>query len=85
MDAIIEHLKVCGEQLDADIATALHLPLHEVRSAVEELSANGKVMSCFVTRYNHGKKLEGWSCRLSGFIPSAAPGRKSGSQKPGGS
>jgi len=81
LEAIVQHLKDCGEQLDLEIAEALQLPLEDVRSAVQELSAKGAVMTCFVTRYRDGQKIEGWSCRPAGFIPSAAPGRKPGPPK----
>lgn len=77
--AIIQHLKLHGEQLDADIAEALQLPLEQVRADMRELSAKGAVMMCFVTRYRDKKKIEGWACRVAGFIPPAAPGRKPGS------
>jgi len=76
VEAIIQHLKICGEQLDTEIAEALDLSVDQVRAAVKELAAKGVVMSCFVTRYPQGKKVEGWSCRMAGFIPPAAPGRK---------
>ena len=81
MQAIIEHLKLHGEQLDADIAQALHLPLEQVRADMQELSAKGAVMTCFVTRYRDGKQIQGWACRVAGFIPTAAPGRKPGPAK----
>jgi len=81
VEAIIQHLKICGEQLDTEIAAALNLSLDQVRTAVKSLSDKGTVMSCFVTRYHGGEKVEGWICRTSGFIPQAAPGRKSGAPK----
>jgi hypothetical protein len=74
--AIIEHLKLNGEQLDADIAEALQLPLEQVRVDIQELSAKGAVMTCFVTRYRDGKEIQGWACRVAGFIPPSAPGRR---------
>ena len=37
-------------------------------------------MVCHSTKFDKGKKIEGISCRLAGFIPPAAPGRKSKSQ-----
>lgn len=76
LESILEYIKLHGEQLDADVAAALGLPLEQVRAAVNELSAKGVVMTCFVTRYQQGRKVEGWSCRLAGFIPPAAPGRR---------
>jgi hypothetical protein len=37
-------------------------------------------MACHSIRYEKGKKIEGIKCRLAGYIPPAAPGRKSKSQ-----
>lgn len=81
LEAILQYLKVNGEQLDADIARELRLPLEEVRSDIRELSAKGAVMVCFVTRHIEGRIVEGWTCRVSGFIPPAAPGRKTNPAK----
>ena len=76
MEKILQHLKLHGEQLDADIANALNLPLERVRNELRHLSARGDVMTCFVTRFLAGSKVEGWSCRVAGFTPPASPGRK---------
>jgi hypothetical protein len=80
LEKILEFLKLNGEQLDDDIANALRLPLEQVRSELQELSAKGAVMTCFVTRFRGGKKIEGWSGRVAGFTPQAAPGRKPGTR-----
>ena len=76
METILQYLKVHGEQLDADIAAALRLPLERVRTELQDLSAKGDVMTCFVTRFRGGRKIEGWSSRAAGFIPPVSPGRK---------
>ncbi len=76
MEKILQYLKLNGEQLDADIAKALGLPLERVRTELQDLSARGDVMMCFVTRFRGQKKTEGWSCRVAGFTPPLAPGRK---------
>ena len=34
-------------------------------------------MTCHLTRYDNEKILENISCRISGYLPPAAPGRKS--------
>lgn len=82
MDTILEHLKIHGEQLDADVAETLGLPLDRVRADMNDLLAQGRVMACYVTRFRKGVKVEGLSCRLAGVIPPAAPGRRAGSPKP---
>ena len=43
---------------------------------LHDLSAKGEVMTCFVTRFREGRKIEGWSCRVAGFTPPLSPGRK---------
>lgn len=74
---ILQYLKSDGERMDTEIANAVGISLAAVRQHVSELTARGEVMSCTTTRFVKGKKIEGISCRLSGFIPKAAPGRKS--------
>ena len=76
MQEILNHLKSRGEQLDSEIATAIGIPLESVRRHVLALSARGEVMTCQSIRFNDGKKIEGLLCRISGYIPPAAPGRK---------
>jgi DNA-binding IclR family transcriptional regulator len=76
MKAILQYLKNHGEQLDTEIAGATGISLATVRLHVSELAAQGEVMACHSIRYEKGKKIEGISCRLAGYIPPAAPGRK---------
>jgi DNA-binding IclR family transcriptional regulator len=77
MKNILQYLKTHGEQLDTEIAAALKLPLATVRARLAELAANREVMVCHSIRYEQGERIEGMRCRLAGFIPPAAPGRKS--------
>jgi predicted ArsR family transcriptional regulator len=77
MDQILEYLKEHGERLDAEIAEAAGLSLSKTRLHLAELAAKGKVMAYYSTRFEDGQKTEGIRCRLSGFTPPAAPGRKS--------
>lgn len=76
MKEILKYLKNHGEQFDAEIAVATGISLTNVRLRLSELAANGEVMTCHSTRFIKGKKVEGISCRLVGYIPPAAPGRK---------
>jgi DNA-binding IclR family transcriptional regulator len=80
MNEILQYLKTHGERLDTEIAEATGLTLAKVRTILAELAAKGEIMACHSTKFDKGKKIEGISCRLSGFIPPAAPGRKSKSQ-----
>lgn len=81
MKEILQFLKTHGEQLDTEIAAGVGISLANARAQLAELAAKGEIMSCHSTRFDSkGKKIEGLKCRLAGFIPPAAPGRKSKSQ-----
>lgn len=75
---IIAYLKKHGESLDADIAKEIGLPLPKIRSLLDELTSKGDIMSYQSIKFVNGKPIVGVRCRVSGFIPKAAPGRKSG-------
>jgi len=80
MQAILEYLKNSGERLDTEIAAATGLSLANVRHHVTGLHARGAVIMCHSIRYKDGKEVNGMLCRISGYIPPAAPGRKSKAQ-----
>jgi hypothetical protein len=77
---ILQHLKKHGQQLDSEIAAATGIPLPKVRSSLSDLSARGEISKCNVTRFNDGTAVEGILCRVAGFIPPSAPGRKPGAK-----
>ncbi len=79
--SILKYLRANGEQLDADISQALHIPMTQLKTLVAQLSASGDVICCKVTRFIDGKKIEGTSCRLSCDLPAPARGRKPGAKK----
>lgn len=80
MQAILDYLANSGEQLDSEIAAATGLSVATVRSRVIDLHAKGAIMVCRSIRYKDGKEVEAVLCRISGYIPPAAPGRKSKAQ-----
>jgi DNA-binding IclR family transcriptional regulator len=80
LKSILQYLKTHGERLDTEIAEALGLTLANTRAQLADLAAKREIMVCHSIRYTSGQKIEGLKCRLSGFIPPAAPGRKSKSQ-----
>jgi len=41
-----------------------------------KLAAKNEVVLCDSIRFEKGKKIEGILCRVAGFTPPAAPGRK---------
>ena len=75
---VLDYLKKHGQLLDTEIAAATGIPLVQVRDSLSDLSAKGEISRCSVTRYNDGKATEGFLCRVSGYFPPAAPGRKPG-------
>lgn len=77
MQEILQYLKQNGERLDSEIAAATGISLANVRLSVSALSARGDVMMCRSIRFKDGKQIDAMLCRVSGYIPPAAPGRKS--------
>ncbi len=76
MIEILQCLKKHGQRLDSEIAKETGMPLATVRQGVAGLAASGAIITCNLTRFENGKRIEGWLCRVSGYIPPAAPGRK---------
>ena len=54
----------------------MRVPLATVRKRLAELSAAGDVVMCHLTRNDGGKTIEAWQCRVSGYVPAPALGRK---------
>lgn len=73
---ILQHLKKHGQLLDLEIAAATGIPLSKVRLSLSDLSARGEISRCSVTRFDNGKAVEATLCRISGYVPKPAPGRK---------
>ena len=69
-------LKKHGQRLDLEIAKEMGLPLATVRQRLAGLAATGAVIVCSVTRFENGKQIDAWQCRVSGYVPPMAPGRK---------
>ena len=73
---VLQYLRKHGQKLDREIAEDTGIPLKQIRFSVAELSAQKKISNCSVIHYKEGKPIEGLLCRVSGYIPPAAPGRK---------
>jgi predicted ArsR family transcriptional regulator len=73
---ILECLKKHGQRLDLEIAKETGVPLKTVREELTALAATGAVITCTLTRFERGKRIEAWQCRISGYVPPPAPGRK---------
>ena len=69
-------LKKYGQRLDLEIAEEMGLPLATVRRRLAGLAATGAVITCSLTRFENGKQIDAWQCRVSGYVPPIAPGRK---------
>lgn len=74
--AVLQHLKKHGQLLDSEISASTKIPLEQVRQAIDELSRLGEISLCSVTRFRNGQPIESLQCRISGYYPPAAPGRK---------
>jgi hypothetical protein len=81
---ILQHLKKHGQLLDLEIAAATGIPLPKVRTSLSDLSARGEISRCSVTRFDNGKPVEAILCRISGYVPKPAPGRKPSVKKNAG-
>lgn len=76
MHEVLQCLKKYGQRLDTEIAEELRTPIATVRSRIAELRATGAVVTCKLTRYEGERAIEAWQCRVSGYTPKPAPGRK---------
>lgn len=76
MVEILECLKKYGQRLDVEIAKETGLPLLTVREQLSTLAATGEVVTCMLSRFDNGKRLDALQCRVSGYVPPRAPGRK---------
>lgn len=77
-ESILQHLKKHGQLLDSDIAKGTGIALPDVRTSLLELSAQKAISMCSMTTFKNGTPIEGMFCRVAGYMPSAAPGRKPG-------
>jgi len=69
-------LKKYGQRLDLEIAKEMGVPLATVRRQLAGLAATNAIIMCNLTRFENGKRIDAWECRVSGYVPPAAPGRK---------
>jgi DNA-binding Lrp family transcriptional regulator len=81
MSEILQCLKKHGQRLDLEIAKEMKMPLASVRDRLDGLEAQGAVITCSVTRFEDGKRIDARQCRVSGYVPPIAPGRKSKAER----
>ena len=77
----LQYLKKHGQRLDFEVAKEMGLPLATVRASLVALIDSGQAIECSVTRFDNGKRIDAWQCRVAGFVPPAAPGRKAKPKK----
>jgi hypothetical protein len=80
-DQVLSHLKKHGQLLDLEIASATGIALVQVRRSLADLATRGEISQCSVTHFSGDKRVEGIQCRISGYVPPVAPGRKAGPTK----
>jgi len=77
----LECLKKYGQRLDLEIASEMKVPLATVRRQLVALAGKREIVMCDVTRFEGGKRIDAWQCRVSGYVPAPAPGRKPAPKK----
>ena len=73
---VLECLRKYGQRLDVEIADETGIPLDFVRVELTALANVGAVIMCKLTRFDGDRPLASWQCRISGYTPPKAPGRK---------
>jgi predicted ArsR family transcriptional regulator len=73
----LQYLKKHGQRLDVEVAKEMGVPLSTVRAHFVALVDSGQAIACNVTRFEKGRRIDAWQCRVAGYLPPAAPGRKS--------
>jgi transcription initiation factor IIE alpha subunit len=73
---ILQCLKKHGERLDSEIAEEMGMSLSMVREGLARLAAAGEIITCSLTRFESGVQTEAMVCRVAGYVPRRAPGRK---------
>lgn len=73
---ILELMKEHGQLLDSEISEYTKIPLKQVREVITELSAHGDISRCSITTFKDGNPVEGIQCRILGYVPPTARGRK---------
>ena len=76
LNDILSCLKRYGQRLDSELARETGVPIAKVRLRLAELAATGAIITCNFARFEHGKRTDGLLCRISGWVPPPAPGRK---------
>jgi UTP-glucose-1-phosphate uridylyltransferase len=63
---VFAYLKKHGRQPDAEIATGTGIAIYEVHAALSELSAQGEILKCGMTRPNNSNSVDKFQFGLAG-------------------
>ena len=73
---VLECLRKHGQCLDLEISEETGMTLASVRSRLDDLAKKGEIITCRVTRFDRGKPVHSWQCRVAGYAPPKNSGRK---------
>ena len=76
MNEILQYLKKHGECSDKEIADGIGIQIADLHIQLGELAAKNQIMLCQSTKFVKGKETTSIICRIAGYVPPAAPGRK---------
>ena len=76
MTEVLHCLKKHGQRLDSELAKETGVSVAKVRQHLAELTSTGAIITCNLTRFDDGKRIDGLLYRMSGWVPPPAPGRK---------
>jgi len=55
--------------------------LATVRRRLVALAGKREIVMCDVTRFEDGKRIDAWRCRVSGYVPAPSPRPKAGTEE----
>ena len=73
---VLDCLKKYGQRLDSEIAAETGVPLSTVQMELAGMAERGEIITCLLTRLERGRPVQSWLCRISGYVPPKAVGRK---------
>ena len=73
---VLECLRLHGQCMDLQIAEETGQTLASVRHQLDDLAGKGAIIQCRVTRFDRGTAIDARQCRIGGYLPPKAPGRK---------
>ena len=74
-------VKKHGQIIDWQIAKELNLSTQEVGVLIGQLKESNKLYTCDIITFENGEEMKGLLCRVSGYAPPGAPGRKAKPQQ----